>query len=231
MVEISSQKYLFLLQVDHCPQFLFAQVSAEITFLFHTLFYFSPSYSDQEVEGETKQKLLICIFYDQLFLQRKHRYNGYRFTWVYRKDKTLLQFCLARIFLYHRPFLDPWMVDLSYSELFCEINSLATHQPPQHFDKLCSVINPKLCNSKWDGWDILVMISKSCLFFFFFFFFCENHFLLNFHLSLNIFLQSRSKFQTSLRQYIFPLLVRDSIFANFARKIAVRFRKCHLSSL
>ena len=112
MVEISSQKYLFLLQVDHCPQFLFAQVVAEITFLFHTLFYFSPSYSDQEVEGETKQKLLICIFYDQLFLQRKHRYNGYRFTWVYRKDKTLLQFCLTRFFLYHRSFLDPWMVDL-----------------------------------------------------------------------------------------------------------------------
>ena len=71
------------------------------------------------------------------------------------------------------------------------------------------------------------MISKSCLFFFIF---CENHFLLNLHFSLNLFLQSRSKFQTSLRRYIFPLLVRDSIFANFARKIAVRVRKCHLSS-
>jgi hypothetical protein len=27
-----SQKYLFLFRVDHCPQFLFAQVAAKITF-------------------------------------------------------------------------------------------------------------------------------------------------------------------------------------------------------
>jgi len=73
----SSQKYLFLsFRVDHCPLFLFAEVAAKITFLFliHFLLEFSPSLTKSLGENKT-ENYLICIFYDQLFLQRKHRYN------------------------------------------------------------------------------------------------------------------------------------------------------------
>merc|ERR1712192_309358 len=76
--KLSAQKNICFLsfRVDHCPLFLFAEVAAKITFLFliHFLLEFSPSLTKSLGENKT-ENYLICIFYDQLFLQRKHRYN------------------------------------------------------------------------------------------------------------------------------------------------------------
>ena len=78
------------------------------------------------LEGKQNRKLLICIFYDQLFLQRKHRYNILVHGGLQKRYNSNNFVSQVILFLYHRPFLDPWMLDLlllSYSQLFCEINS------------------------------------------------------------------------------------------------------------
>ena len=70
--------FFFLFHVDHCPQFLFARVAAKMTFLFLLRFLFvlfALRWPGGGSEGKRRQKYLICIFYDQLLLQRKHRYN------------------------------------------------------------------------------------------------------------------------------------------------------------
>ena len=70
--------FFFLFHVDHCSQFLFAGVAAKMTFLFLLRFLFvlfALCWPGGGSEGKRRQKYLICIFYDQLMLQRKHRYN------------------------------------------------------------------------------------------------------------------------------------------------------------
>ena len=70
--------FFFLFHVDHCSRFLFARVAAKMTFLFLLRFLFvlfALRWPGGGSEGKRRQKYLICIFYDQLLLQRKHRYN------------------------------------------------------------------------------------------------------------------------------------------------------------
>ena len=111
------------------------------------------------------------------------------------------------------------MVDLlllSYSRLFCEMNSCKT---PSKLWQIMLSYQSKV------GWLVTFsaskcMISNSV-------FFPWKSFYVKFSSQPKLFLQSRSKFQTSLRHYISPLLLRDSIlqgcekgnFANFAQKI------------
>ena len=172
-------------------------------------------------DKETKQKIicLICIFYDQLFLQRKHRYNILVHGGLQKRYNS--NNFVSSIFLVFVSQVFPWPLDVGspFQSFFCEINSSSTLP-------LCTLTNYaqlsiQSCATQ-HGRRGGLLSFQNVWFFKSRLFSCENHFMWKFASEQNFLFSRVQNFRLHSATIFPPLLLRDSIKAgrkgNFAQK-------------